>query len=354
MRKRLHVIWLVVCLLSNWIISVAHTAELKIEKVLTEADGLASNTVLTVFEDNYGTMWFGTRDGLTRYDGESFQTFTIQDGLVDDTVSVIFQDQQGMLWFGTGSSSLPGRGVSRYNENEFQTFTTADGLAGNTVKDILEDEMGRLWFATDYDGVSRYDGENFDTLMIDGPMGRDVLLEWWNVVEAIAQDTTGNLWFGNQAGISYYNVKTSRFRYFAVHKDGFTPFVEMGDMPSARVTDLQFDTKQNLWITQDIAAPDDSGVRRYDGEELISFPRSEELPMSSVKNILLDSKGNLWFSSNGVSIYDGETFQHFNTLDGLPNKRVWSVFEDRSGKLWFATDAGAAVGTYLPSENANN
>ena len=351
MRKRLHLIWLVVFLFSNRIISIAHTAELKIEKTFTQADGLASNTVLTIFEDSHGAVWFGTTNGLTRYDGESFQTFTIQDGLVGDTVSVIFQDQQGMLWFGTGSSSLPGRGVSRYNENEFQNFTTADGLASNTVKDIFEDEAGRLWFATGSpDGVSRYDGENFDTLMIDGPMGMFTLPEWWNVVEAIAQDTAGNLWFGNQAGISYYNVKTSRFRYFAVHKEGFTPFVEMGNMGSARVTDLQFDTKQNLWITQDTAAPDDSGVRRYDGKELISYPRSERFPMSGVKNILLDSKGNLWFSSDGVSVYDGNTFQHFNTLDSLPNNRVWSVFEDSRGKLWFATDAGAAVGVYLSSE----
>lgn len=354
MRKRFRMIGLVVFLLSNWIVSVAHTGELKIEKTLTETDGLASNTVLTIFEDSRGNMWFGTTDGLTRYDGESFQTFTTEDGLVQNTIGLIFEDQQGRLWFGTGSSSLPGRGVSHYNQHEFQNVTTADGLAGNTVKDILEDEMGRLWFATDYDGVSRYDGENFDTLMVDGPMGMDVLPEWWSVVEAIAQDTAGNLWFGSQAGISYYNVKTSRFRYFAVHKEGFTPFVEMGDMLSARVTDLQFDTKQNLWITQDTAAPDDSGVRRYDGKELISFPRSEELPMSSVKNILLDSKGNLWFSSAGVSVYDGNTFQHFNTLDGLPNNRVWSVFEDSRGKLWFATDTGVAVGVYLFSENSDN
>lgn len=355
MKKRLRLVILIALLLSNWILSIASAAELKIEKTLTQADGLASNTVLTIFEDDHGAMWFGTTDGLTRYDGKSFRTFTVQDGLADDTVSVIFQDRQGMLWFGTGASSLPGRGVSRYNEHEFQNFTTAHGLASNTVKDILEDGMGRLWFATGSpDGVSRYDGENFDTLLIDGPMGVFTLPEWWNVVETITQDTAGNLWFGSQAGISYYNVKTSGFRYFAVHEEGFTPFVEMGNMPSARVTDLQFDTKQNLWITQDMAAPDDSGVRRYDGKELISFPRSEELPMSGVKNILLDSKGNLWFSSVGVSVYDGKTFQHFNTLDGLPNKHVWSVFEDSGGKLWFATDAGAAVGVYLPSQNADN
>ena len=350
MRRHLHTISVVAFLLLTCIPFVTHPAELRIEKTLTQTDGLASDRVLTVFEDRQGNMWFGTPDGLTRYDGESFQTFTTQEGLVDDTVSVIFQDQQGMLWFGTGSPSLTvsGGGVSRYNGREFQSFTTAEDLAGNTVKDIFEDEAGRLWFATAYDGVSRYDGKNFDTFMTEGPMGRFTLPEEWRAVEVIAQDIAGNLWFGNQAGISYYNLKTARFRYLAVHKDGFTPFVEMGDMSSARVIDLQFDTKQNLWIAQDIAGPDDSGVRRYDGEELIAFPRSEGLPMSGVKNILLDSKGNLWFSSVGVSVYDGKTFQHFNTADGLPNKAVWAVFEASDGKFWFATPRGVAVGIYLP------
>ena len=52
----------------------------------------------------------------------------------------------------------------------------------------------------------------------------------------------------------------------------------------------------------------------------------------------------------GVSVYNGETFQNFDTDDGLPSNSIWSVFEDSRGKLWFATDAGAAVGVYLPSK----
>lgn len=78
-------------------VTFPRTAELKIEQTLTQADSLASDRVLVTFEDRWGNMWFGTPDGLTRYDGESFQTFTTQDGLVADIVSVIFQDQQGML-----------------------------------------------------------------------------------------------------------------------------------------------------------------------------------------------------------------------------------------------------------------
>ena len=206
MQKRWHVIWFVLFLSSNWIASVTHAAELKIEKILTEADGLASNTVLTIFEDRHGTMWFGTTNGLTRYDGKNFQTFTIEEGLTQNTIGLIFEDQHGMLWFGDGVLSsvlereksmdmswmetplselditphdeppegttrqIPLKGVSRYDGHTFKIFTTADGLAGDTVQDIVEDKTGTLWFAMGF-GVSQYDDKSFNNIIVNGPMG---------------------------------------------------------------------------------------------------------------------------------------------------------------------------------------
>ena len=407
MKKRLHSIILIACLLSNWIVSVAHTAELKIEKTLTEEDGLVSNRVLTIFEDSNGTMWFGTTNGLTRYDGENFQTFTTEDGLARNTIGLIFEDQQGMIWFADGVLShflergkpmdmswmetplseldltpydetpagtikpIRLKGVSRYDGEKFRIFTTADGLARDTIKDIFEDEAGTLWFATGA-GVSPYDGETFNTITMNGPMGMQVLPDRWDEITAIAQDTAENFWFGSTAGITYYNIQTNRFRHFAIDED-FTPFQEMGNAPTANITDLQFDAKENLWMSRDGMDKENSGIRRYDGKKLTTFPQSEALPMNSVDNIMQDSSGNLWFTgvknlpptineteesvsmvynvvNAGVSVYNGERFQNFDTDDGLPSNRVWSVFEDSTGKLWFATDAGVAVGVYLSSE----
>ena len=391
----------------NWAICLAYPAALEIEKTITQADGLASNTVLTIFEDSRGRMWFGTSNGVTRYDGKNFQTFTTEDGLAQNTIGLIFEDRQGMLWFADGvlSSVLKRekamdmswmetplselditphneppagtrkpirlKGVSRYDGQAFRIFTTADGLAGDTVKDIFEDAAGTLWFATGF-GVSQYNGEKFNNIIVDGPMGMEVLPDWWNRIMAIAEDTAGNFWFGSEVGISYYNVETSRFRYFAVDTD-LTPFQEMGKAGTAHITDLLFDTKESLWMSQDGMEEENSGIRRFDGKKLMIFPQSEELPMNSVNNIMQDSSGNLWFTGVkklppkrhetedsismlfpeaevGVSVYNGETFQNFNKNDGLPSNRVWSVFEGSTGKLWFATDAGVAVGGYLPSE----
>ena len=411
MRKRFHVIWLVVFLLSNWVVCVTGAAEFKIEKTVTQADGLVSNTVLTIFEDSHGTMWFGTTDGLTRYDGESFQTFTTENGLARDTIGLIFEDRRGMLWFADGvlshflergkpmdlswmetplseldltpydetpagmRKSIPLGGVSRYDGQTFKIFTTADGLPRDTIKDIFEDEAGTLWFATGA-GVSHYNGETFNTITMNGPMGMQVLPDRWDEITAIAQDTAGNFWFGSTAGITYYNLLTTGFRHFAIDED-FTLFQEMGNAPTANITYLQFDAKENLWMSRDGMDKENSGIRRYDGKKLTTFPQSEALPMNSVDNIMQDSSGNLWFTgvknlpptlneteesvsmvynvvNAGVSVYNGERFQNFDTNDGLPSNRVWSVFEDSSGKLWFATDAGAAVGVYLPSQNADN
>ena len=407
MKKILYPTILVVLLLSNWIASVARAAELKIEKTLTETDGLASNTVLTIFEDSHGNIWFGTTDGITRYDGENSQTFTTEDGLAQNTIGLIFEDQRGMLWFGDGvlSSVLKRekamdmswmetplselditphdeppagtrkpirlKGVSRYDGHAFRIFTTVDGLAGDTVKDIVEDKTGTLWFAMGF-GVSQYDDKSFNNIIVNGPMGMWILPEAWNEVKAITEDTAGNFWFGSTAGITYYNLKTSDFRHFGVDSD-FTPFQEMGEAGTAYITDLQFDTKENLWMSQDGTDEESSGIRRFDGKKLTTFPQSEALPMNSVNNIMQDSRGNLWFTGvkklppkmnetedsismtfpeveSGVSVHNGKTFQNFNTDNGLPSNRVWSVFEDSRGKLWFATDAGAAVGVYLSSE----
>ena len=407
MEKRFYLTIFAGLLLWNWAALVTHAAELKIEKILTETDGLVSNKVLTIFEDSHGTMWFGTTDGLTRYDGENFQTFTTEDGLSWNTVGLIFEDRQGMLWFADGVLShflergkpmdmswmetplseldltlydgtpagtvTPVRlkGVSRYDGEKFRVFTTADGLARDTIKDIFEDEVGTLWFATG-SGVSHYDGETFNTIAMNGPIGMQVLPDRWDEITAIAQDTAGNFWFGSTAGITYYNIQKNRFRHFAIDED-FTLFQEMGSAPTANITDLQFDAKENLWMSRDGMDKENIGIRRYNGNKLTTFPQSEALPMNSVDNIMQDSSGKLWFTgvknlrptlneteesvsmvynvvNTGVSVYNGETFQNFNTDDGLPSNRVWSVFEDSSGKLWFATDAGIAVGVYLPSE----
>ena len=367
MRKRIRGICFFLFLLSNVVVSVASGAKLEIQKTLTHADGLASDTVLSILEDSHGIMWFGTTEGVTRYDGVSLRTFTTEDGLAQDVVGIIFEDSRSRIWFGMGGlwhmqSGRGSEGVSYFDGQTFGILSTVDGLTSNNVMDIFEDTTGDMWFATmDFNnGVSRYDGETFETLIVEGPIGMSVLPEWWNQILSIAQDAAGNFWFGSVAGLSHYNVQTSQSLYFAVD-DELKPFVEMGQASSGHVNVLEFDEHEHLWIGRTGLNEQDSGLRRYDGTQLVTFPTSEALPMNNIREILRDSSGNLWFIGAkmspplhdigvGISVYNGKTFENFNTDDGLPHDRVRSVFENSGGNLWFATDAGAAIGIYRPTE----
>ena len=144
----------------------------------TTADGLADNYVIAILEDREGNSWFGTRRGVSRYDGEGWTTYDMGDGLVNDWVHAILEDREGNLWFGTGSagpdpSLPPDGGISRYDGETWTTYTIEDGLANDFVNVILEDSEGDLWFGTGGGGVTRYKADRTppNTYILSGPEG---------------------------------------------------------------------------------------------------------------------------------------------------------------------------------------
>ncbi len=295
----------------------------------TTADGLAGDWVWPILEDRSGNLWFGTSNylfernkksrGVSRYDGDSFVTFTTADGLANNEVWTIEEDRQGRLWFGTGG------GVSRYDGDSFMTFTTADGLANNDILAIKEDRQGYLWIGT-WDGVSRYDGDSFTTFTEADGLADDNVL-------SIEEDRQGDLWIGTWGGgMSRYDGQQ------------FTTFTTANGLADNTVFDSLEDQEGYLWSS---AFP--SGLNRYDSQRFRTFTTADGLGNNQVLDILEDREGTLWFSTfgGGVSRYDGEVFQTLSRKDGLLNDAVQEVIEDRSGHLWFATEGGLT--RYRPS-----
>jgi signal transduction histidine kinase/CheY-like chemotaxis protein/ligand-binding sensor domain-containing protein/protocatechuate 3,4-dioxygenase beta subunit len=161
-------------------------------KRYTHADGLAEDYVLCAFEAADGAMWFGTADGVSRFDGQEFISLTEKDGLPNGRVYAITGETNGVMWFGTGgglcrydphaerkerglqsaSSSVDGADPNSFaaqNRNElkrpqgrapvFLTLTTTNGLAGNFVQALAWDSRGRLWVGTSA-GLSILQGTN--------------------------------------------------------------------------------------------------------------------------------------------------------------------------------------------------
>ncbi len=112
---------------------------------------LTSNNVYSILIEQNGNQWFGTDKGVAIHYSyntlQDWRNFTQQDGLINDFVKAICKENENIFWFGTTD------GVSRYDGISWTNYTIDDGLAGNNVRDIAIDHEGSVWFATE-DGIS--------------------------------------------------------------------------------------------------------------------------------------------------------------------------------------------------------
>jgi len=127
----------------------------------TLEDGLGGYEVEAIAVDPDGVAWFGTESGVTSFDGSTWVNYTTKDGLGASRVISIAVTSESVVWFGTD-----GGGVTRFDGVNWTTYTTEDGLAGNVIRSIVIDAEGMAWFDTN-EGVSRFDGERWDDYVVD-------------------------------------------------------------------------------------------------------------------------------------------------------------------------------------------
>ena len=147
-----------------FIIITSHTVysqrnRIRFEK-LTSDQGLSQSSVLSICQDHKGFLWFGTYDGVCRYDGYQFKYFkhTLDDStsLSQNSIRNIFEDRLGILWISTEY------GLDTYNrKTESFSVYNADpenpnSLSDNRTRRILETKKGDLWICTDH-GMTCYD-----------------------------------------------------------------------------------------------------------------------------------------------------------------------------------------------------
>ncbi|MBI1928147.1 hypothetical protein HYR99_28365 [Candidatus Poribacteria bacterium] len=175
-------------------------------KTYRYVDGLANNSVTAILQAEDGTIWFGTWEGVSRYDGKNWTTYTEQNGLAGNTVRALLQDRAGAIWVGTNG------GVSRYDGGRWQSYTQANGLVHNDVTALLQDREGAIWVGTRR-GISRYDRTQWQTVTAPDRFPR-------GGVTALMQDQTGTIWVGTMGGLSRYDGK--KWQFYAGTIQGWT------------------------------------------------------------------------------------------------------------------------------------
>lgn len=130
---------------------------------ITGENGLSQSNVKAIIQDSYGFMWFGTKNGLNRFDGTSIVQMNCDDyvaGTGNHNISALFEDKERQLWVGTD------RGVYRYNP-ALDIFTamnmeTEEGVnMNNWVSNIVADSIGNIWIVIPDQGVFAIRMRNF-------------------------------------------------------------------------------------------------------------------------------------------------------------------------------------------------
>ncbi|HQX45146.1 MAG TPA: two-component regulator propeller domain-containing protein [Saprospiraceae bacterium] len=291
-------------------------------------------------QDKVGNLWFGTSEnGLYKYDGKSFSRFLVTDGLNSNDVYTLLEDNEGKIWIGTGA------GLCLYDGKTFVKIQIPlpKNLPPNKnpyyrnsqwVYSIMQAKSGKLWFVT-IDGVYVYDGKSFSLFKINE--ATNGFLTSNDKVERILEDKAGNIWFGGRTneGVYRYDGKTvTNFKLKELFQDGPKPKPHSWAWPQLQ------DKNGNIWFSNW------GGAYRYDGNSFTSFTKSDGLA-GGVTRIIEDKKGNLWFGGDagaGLSLYDGKSFTRFTIKDGLLNSSIWSILEDETGNIWVGT---RETGLYL-------
>ena len=356
---------------------------------VSSTNDISQHSILSIHKDKFGLLWFGTKDGLNRYDGFKFDVFKHSDyksnTLPSNYILSISEDIGGNLWLGTKTN-----GISQFNRSK-RTFRNyqhnpADqgSLSSNNVNEVYVDKSGKLWVATEK-GLNIFDEKSgkfkkfihnsadsqslsssvVNTVYEDQNhniwVGTDKGLNLFNSkskkwtryaddrinhygnndINKIIEDSAGQLWLGTSEGLNLFNKKTGDFTLFPIHS------LKNSSDNTTTILTLAKGDKNQLWIGSN------TSLRLFDTDKKQEIPIRDNyqeenlIPKGGIYSLLNDASGILWIgtSSQGVIKYDKNIsyFTPYKYSSGpTPSGKniIRSISEDNKGNLYLATEEG--------------
>ena len=303
---------------------------------ITVDNGLPENSVRAILQDRTGFLWFGTQNGLVRYDGVDMTVYSPVAGdssaFGGRTVDALLEDRDGVIWIGTFLRGLWRLDPERGDFAPVTLLADHNGDSTLHVRDISEDADGRLWIGTqrglasrDRDGTVRWHA----TVKPDGSTAAptDII--------CTMSDRQGRIWCGTEGlGVLVYRPATgslTQYRHEAARPNSLADDV---------VRDIIEDAQGRIWLATDrglcLWQEGDSGFVCY-----LPDPGSRTYEENLCVRIAPDQQGLLWIgSAAGLYLFDPvlAQFRLFaNSRDNphsLVNGPILSLLIDRSGLLW--------------------
>jgi len=323
--------------------------------------GLPPSPVSSILQTRDGYLWFGSEEGLARFDGVTCTIFDERNTpeMTVGFVSSLYEDREGALWVGTS-----GGGLLRRRAGRFEVFGREEGLRNEQVGALAEDWAGRLWVGTDGGGLYRREGDRFVEVVVeDGLNDRSVIgisldsdggmvvayrdgLRYFRdgqtevhtsredlhrvAIASLATDGEGHTWVGSQQGL-----------YVFKNGDFSAPMRSYDEVRNAQV--ITFGPDGAAWVGTPL------GVAELSGDRVVRYNAEDGLRGTLVHAICLDHEGSIWVGHNGTGVdqIKRTTFRSLNRRQGLTHDVVTTVYQDRSGNMWIGTEEGLNL---LPPE----
>ena len=342
------------------------------------SEGLPDNLVQAITQSSDGYLWVGTREGLARFDGMEFTSFTSKNtpAIKNSSVTALCATVDGALWIGTD-----GGGLLCLKNGEFTRFDQATGLAGDNIHAIYQTRDGALWIGT-ATGLSRLKAGRFSTytekqkllsanvrylcedreenLWIANGKGLNRLRHTGamdsfampnglpnDTVRGICQDKGGRIWIGSNNGLLWYNWFWG---------NGFYAYNTRYGLSDTFVSAICEDNAGNLWVGTY------SGLNRFRDGRFYNQLDNEGLPFDRVNALFVDREGDLWVGSKeGLIRLTPKRFVTYTRQQGLTHNNVMSVLQNHAGDLWIGTWGGGLnrlsddnVTSYATSHSTTN
>jgi ligand-binding sensor domain-containing protein/two-component sensor histidine kinase len=335
---------------------------------------MQSDLVNGLFEDGTGSLWLATSNGLVRMQGNHFSRYAMAEGLPSDSVLSVRQDQQGRICAVTagGPACLDGRGSSTHftasrqasvgviiadprektlsvtspldhtewkvNGGRLQStrdgrttdVSLPDGFSGSDILTLYADREGNLWVGSENAGAAIVRTPPFTTLGRKDGLAADQ-------VRSLLQDSRGDLWFGTGSGLT------------RLHDGTFTTIGRQGGgkkpaLASDEIIALAGRSADDLWA----GTPD--GLSHLQGAKITTLTASDGLPDDNIRSLLEARDGSLWIGTthglahlqrpHGESAITAGDIHTYTTADGLASNVIGALLENADGSLWVGTRGG--------------
>ena len=333
MLRRNRLFTLAACLLT-----LCSSAQMLNFKHITVENGLSQNTVRSICQDSLGYLWFGTQNGLNRYNGHAMDIYEFDKtdslSLSSNFITTLCAAKNGDVWIGTNH----GLCVWGHRTGRFVRMDTRfdyDWQGGQyTFYAIYFDSEGAVWTLAHHDGMHIYRKGPTDKKFHKVKFIEDEANEkTWDLFGQITEDGDGNLWIGStRNGLWKWHRKTNEWTNI---KDLAHDYA---------IASLAIGKNNSIWL-----GTYSHGLVRLEPKRK-QFRKIEGLNDRSIRKLYFDQSGKFWIGTDkgGLNLYD-TTSSTFTYADHNPNdastlnhNSVMDIFRDKQGIIWVGTFAGGA------------